>query len=107
MGEIISKQYKQLFSEGRIGQVTLRNRVVLPSLEVGMANFDGPPPQHLIRYYEERASNGLGLLITGITRVNEHHGAGLPRQLATTSNRHIEPFARMVERLHVHGGHFR
>jgi 2,4-dienoyl-CoA reductase-like NADH-dependent reductase (Old Yellow Enzyme family) len=30
MGEIIQKQYKQLFSEGRIGQVTLRNRLVLP-----------------------------------------------------------------------------
>ncbi|MCK7477477.1 MAG: hypothetical protein M0C28_08285 [Candidatus Moduliflexus flocculans] len=97
------KQYKQLFSEGRIGQVTLRNRVVLPPLEVGMANFDGTPSEQLISYYEERARNGLGLLITGITRVNEHHGAGLPRQLAMTSDRHIEPFARMVERLHVHG----
>ncbi len=84
MGEIIQKQYKQLFSEGRIGQVTLRNRVVLPPLEVGMANFDGTPSEQLISYYEERAHNGLGLLITGITRVNEYHGAGLPRQLAMT-----------------------
>ncbi len=103
MGEIISKQYKNLFSEGRIGQVTLRNRVVLPPLEVGMANFDGTPSEQLISYYEERARNGLGLLITGITRVNGRHGAALPRQLAMTSDRHIEPFARMVERLHAHG----
>lgn len=103
MSDVIQKQYKQLFSEGRIGQVTLRNRVVLPPLEVGMANFDGTPSEQLISYYEERARNGLGLLITGITRVNEYHGAGLPRQLAMTNDRHIEPFARMVKRLHVHG----
>jgi len=30
MSDVIQKKYKQLFSEGRIGQVTLRNRVVLP-----------------------------------------------------------------------------
>jgi len=96
-------KYKQLFSEGRIGKVTLSNRVVLPPLEVGMANFDGTPSEQLINYYEARAQNGLGLLITGITRVNEHHGAGLPRQLAMTSDSHIEPFARMVKRLHTHG----
>ena len=63
--------YKLLFSEGRIGSVTVRNRVVLPPLEVGMANFDGTPSEQLVAYYEERAKNGLGLLITGITRVNE------------------------------------
>ncbi|MDD5712905.1 MAG: NAD(P)/FAD-dependent oxidoreductase, partial [Smithellaceae bacterium] len=85
------------------GSVTVRNRVVLPPLEVGMANFDGTPSEQLVAYYEERAKNGLGLLITGITRVNEYHGAGLPRQLAMTSDRHIEPFARMVERIHRHG----
>ena len=45
----------------------------------------------------------MGLLITGITRVNGRHGAALPRQLAMTSDRHIEPFARMVERVHAHG----
>ncbi|MEN6358701.1 MAG: NADH:flavin oxidoreductase, partial [Smithella sp.] len=95
--------YQLLLSEGRIGSLTVRNRVVLPPLEVGMANFEGTPSEQLIEYYEPRAKDGLGLLITGITRVNEYHGAGLPRQLAMTSDRHIEPFARMVERLHVHG----
>ncbi|HPC86227.1 MAG TPA: NAD(P)/FAD-dependent oxidoreductase [Smithellaceae bacterium] len=96
-------RYQLLFSEGRIGRVMLRNRVVLPPLEVGMANFDGTPSEQLVAYYEERAKNGLGLLITGITRVNEYHGAGLPRQLAMTSDRHIQPFSRMVERIHRHG----
>ncbi|PKN05783.1 MAG: NADH:flavin oxidoreductase, partial [Deltaproteobacteria bacterium HGW-Deltaproteobacteria-7] len=80
-------QYEKLFSEGRIGSVTLKNRVVMPPMEVGMANPDGTPSEQLIAYYEERARNGLGLLITGITRVNGRHGAALPRQLAMTSDR--------------------
>ncbi|HQP30209.1 MAG TPA: NAD(P)/FAD-dependent oxidoreductase [Deltaproteobacteria bacterium] len=95
--------YEHLLSPGSIGKVVTRNRVVLPPLEVGMANFDGTPSEQLIGYYEERAKGGLGLLITGITRVNERHGAGLPRQLAMSSDRHIAPFGRMVERVHAHG----
>jgi 2,4-dienoyl-CoA reductase-like NADH-dependent reductase (Old Yellow Enzyme family)/thioredoxin reductase len=96
-------QYEKLFSEGRIGSVTIKNRVVMPPMEVGMANPDGTPSEQLIAYYEERARNGLGLLMTGITRVNGRHGATLPRQLAMTGDRHIKPFARMVERVHAHG----
>lgn len=95
--------YPLLFSEGKIGKVTIRNRIVMPPMEVGMSNFDGTPSEQLIAYYEERARNGLGLLITGIARVNELHGAALPRQLAMSHDRHIEPYGRMVERVHAHG----
>ena len=55
-------QYEKLFSEGRIGSVTLKNRVVMAPMEVGMANPDGTPSEQLIAYYEERARNGLGLV---------------------------------------------
>lgn len=92
--------HPRLFSQGSIGTVTMRNRIVMPAMEVGMANFDGTPSEQLISYYEERAGNGLGLLITGVTRVNEMHGATHPRQLAMSHDRHIEPFARMVDRVH-------
>jgi 2,4-dienoyl-CoA reductase-like NADH-dependent reductase (Old Yellow Enzyme family)/thioredoxin reductase len=96
-------QYEKLFSEGRIGSVRLKNRIVMPPMEVGMANPDGTPSEQLIAYYEERARGGVGLIITGITRVNTRHGATLPRQLAMNSDRHIKPFAQMVKRVHAHG----
>ncbi|MEN6474516.1 MAG: FAD-dependent oxidoreductase [Syntrophaceae bacterium] len=95
--------YPHLFSEGCIGKVTIRNRIVMPPMEVGMSNFDGTPSEQLMAYYEERARNGLGLLITGIARVNELHGAAHPRQLAMSHDRHIEPYGRMVERVHAYG----
>ena len=95
--------YKHLFSKGKIGDLELKNRVVLPPLEVGMANYDGTPSDQLTRYYLERAKNDIGLIITGITRVNEVHGATLPRQLSMSADRHIDPFAKMVDEIHTHG----
>ncbi len=86
-----------------IGKVAVRNRTVLAPMVTGMANYDGTPSEQLVDYYEERAKNGLGLLITGATRVNTIHGATLPRQTSMAYDRHIAPFAAMVDRVHAHG----
>ena len=96
-------KYPHLFSEGVIGNVTIKNRTVMVPVGTGMANYDGTPSEQIINYYEERARNGLGLLITGVTRVNTLHGATMPRQLSIAYDRHIAPFALMVERIHAHG----
>ncbi len=96
-------EYPHLFSEGKIGDLTIRNRTVMAPMASGMANYDGTPSEQIIGYYEERAKNGLGLLITEVTRVNVLHGAALPRQLSMAYDRHIAPFAAMVERVHAHG----
>ncbi len=96
-------QYPHLFSEGHIGKLTVRNRSVLVPMAVDMANFDGTPSERITDYYVERARGGVGLLITGIVRVNSIHGGYLARQLSLSHNRHIEPFARMVESVHEHG----
>ena len=96
-------KYPHLFSEGVIGNVTIRNRTVMVPMATGMANYDGTPSEQIINYYEERARNGLGLLITGVTRVNTLHGSTMPRQLSMAYDRHIAPFAAMVERIHSHG----
>jgi len=36
-------RYSLLFIEGRIGDLTVRNRTVMEPMAVGMANFDGTP----------------------------------------------------------------
>ncbi|MBN2168214.1 MAG: FAD-dependent oxidoreductase [Actinobacteria bacterium] len=96
-------KYPHLFSEGKIGRVTIRNRTVMAPMISGLANFDGTPSEQLIRYYEERAKNGLGLLITEATRINNFYGAFMPRQLSLTHDRLIEPFGKMVSRVHKYG----
>ena len=96
-------KYERLFTPGKIGSAELKNRVVMAPMVMGTANMDGTPGEQMIRYYEERAMGGVGLIITEATRVDEGTGVLAPRQLAMSSDRHIEPFAKMARRIHRHG----
>lgn len=102
-GRIQMQQYEKLFSEGQIGTVQLKNRVVMSPMVLGTGGLDGTPGEQMMQYYEERAKGGVGLIITEATRVDEKHGPLAPRQLAMSKDRHIEPFAKMVKRIHRHG----
>jgi 2,4-dienoyl-CoA reductase-like NADH-dependent reductase (Old Yellow Enzyme family)/thioredoxin reductase len=95
--------YAKLFSEGKIGAVTLKNRLVMSPMGIGLAELDGTPSEDMIAYYEARAAGGAGLIIPEITRVNDLHGAGLMRQLSVTKDRHIEPLSRLATAVHKHG----
>ena len=95
--------YERLFSKGKIGSVTLKNRLVMSPMGIGLANLDGTPSEDMIAYYEARAIGGAGLIIPEITRVNDVHGAGLMRQLSVTQDRHIEPLSRLAQAVHKHG----
>ncbi|MGI6583933.1 MAG: hypothetical protein ACOX3O_08530 [bacterium] len=68
--------YKKLFEPGKIGNVTIKNRVVMPPMGTGLAFFSGEASPDIIRYYEERARGGCGLIITEITRIDDEHGMG-------------------------------
>jgi 2,4-dienoyl-CoA reductase-like NADH-dependent reductase (Old Yellow Enzyme family)/thioredoxin reductase/acetoacetate decarboxylase len=95
--------YEKLFSEGKIGKVMLKNRLVMSPMGIGLAELDGTPSQDMIAYYEARAIGGAGLIIPEITRVNDVHGPGLMRQLSVTQDRHIEPLSRLAGAVHKHG----
>lgn len=95
--------YEKLFSEGKIGTVTLKNRLVMSPMGIGLANLDGTPSEDMISYYEARAVGGAGLIIPEITRINDVHGPGLMRQLSVTQDRHIEPLSRLATAVHKHG----
>ena len=92
--------YELLFSPAKIGELTLKNRVVMEPIMMGTAQTDGTPGEQMKCYYEERARGGVGLIITETTRVDDSTGAISPRQLALSRDRQIEPFARMVSRIH-------
>ena len=94
--------YTNLLSPGKIGNVTIKNRVVMPAMMLDHGQFDGTPTEQMMDYYEERAKGGVGLIITEITRVNDVHGAGAFAQLAVSHDYHIKPLAEMVRRIHAH-----
>ena len=95
--------YEKLFKSGRIGGVRIKNRTVMPAMGVSLADPTGEANEHIIRYYEDRAKGGVGLIITEITRVDEVEGIGTPNQLGATDSRHVPHLERLAERVHKYG----
>lgn len=96
-------KYEKLFTPGKIGNVELKNRIVMPPMMLGFGQFDGTPTKEMMDYYEERAIGGTGLIITEITRVNDFSGASAFAQLAISHDYHIAPLKEMIDRIHRHG----
>lgn len=96
--------YQKLFEKGYIGGVELRNRVAMTAMGNGLASWDGEASEELIRFYEDRARGGCGLIFTEFTRVDESSGACNPNQLCIATRKHVRSVQRMAERIHRHGG---
>ncbi len=95
-------KYNKIFSEGKIGKLTLKNRVVMSPMSSGMAKRDGALTDEVISFYEERAKHGVGLIIVGATKINEQHGTMEPYQLSITKDEHVEPLKKFSKAIHKH-----
>ena len=95
--------YDMLFSPVKIGNVEIKNRIVMAPMLMGFGEFDGKPTEKLMNYYEERAKGGAGLIITEITRVDDVTGASAFAQLSMSRDENIAPFMEFADRIHSHG----
>ena len=95
--------FENLLSPMNIGTLTIKNRTVMTAAEMSLGQPDGTPTERLMDYYEERAKGGVGLIIPGVTRVNDMGAASTYTQLAMSHDYHIEPMRAFVERIHRHG----
>ncbi len=95
-------KYERLFSKGQIGNLQLKNRIVMPAMGTGFASSTGEASDEIIRYYEERAKGGCGLIITEITRIDDETGVGMSNQLSVTGGKHIPRLVRLADAVHRH-----
>ncbi|RUP85678.1 NAD(P)/FAD-dependent oxidoreductase [Dermabacter sp. HSID17554] len=86
-----------------INTVEIPNRLVMTPMGSDLANADGTVGPRLLKYWLERAEGGCGLLITEITRVNDEHGAGTPKQLSVTRDELVPQLAEAIEAVHARG----
>lgn len=66
--------YQEIFKQGKIGNITLKNRLVMSPMGTSLAEMDGSPSEDMIAFYEARAIGGAALIIPEIARVNDLHG---------------------------------
>lgn len=99
-------KYKKLFEPIKIGNCEIKNRFALaPMGPLGLADSEGGFNQRGIDYYTERAKGGTGLIITGVTFVdNEVEEHGMPSTPCPTHNpvHFVRTSKEMTERIHAY-----
>lgn len=96
-------KYTQLFAPGKIGNVALKNRIVMCALAMGVSDDRQCIGEDFLAYLMERAKGGVGLIVLENTRVDDEHGVAAPWQASVARDEQIAPLARAVEALHGEG----
>lgn len=103
----MSFKYEKLFTPVKIGSCEIKNRFAMaPMGPLGLADAEGGFNQRGIDYYTERAKGGTGLIITGVTFVdNEVEEHGMPNCPCPTHNpvQFVRTGREMTERIHAYG----
>ncbi len=99
-------KYSNLFEPIKIGSLEIKNRFVMaPMGPSGLCSEDGSFNEQGIEYYVERAKGGTGLIITGVTYVeNEIEKCTMPSMPCPTINpgNFIKTAKVLTERVHAY-----
>ena len=85
-----------------IGQMELKNRMVMPPMLTQFASVEGYVTERIRSYYEARAKGGIGLVIVEAAYV---HPAGLilANELGISDDTYIPGLSWLVHTIHRHG----
>jgi len=94
--------YPHLLSQGAIGPMRLRNRIVMPAMDQNTCD-QGEITDAVIEHYAARARGGVGLLILETSAVAWPVGATSLHQPALSDDRFIPGLKRLADAVHAHG----
>ncbi len=95
--------WQKLFQPGRIGEMTLKNRIAMPPMGTNLASEDGQVTDRLLDYYEARARVGPGLVIVEATCIDAPVGRAVAYQLTIDDDRCLPGLSRLAEAIKRHG----
>ncbi len=93
----------KLLEPGRIGRIETRNRIIMSPMGTNLGEEDGRVSERMLRYYEERARGGAGLVVVGVAAIAYPSGAAMPRQIGISDDRFLPGLTDLVEGIHRHG----
>ena len=98
-----ASRYKHLLSPGTIGTMTLQNRIAVTAMGASLAEADGQCGERIIRYHEEQARGGAGLIITGVAGVAWPVGGNQVNQIAVSEDKFLPGLITLANAVHRHG----
>ncbi len=92
-----------LASPSFIGNLELKNRMVLAAMGSNFASDDGHTSIQLNAYYEERARGGVGLIILETSAITWPAGASMPNMIGFSKDEFIPDLRSLTQSIHQHG----
>ena len=95
----------KLFAPGKIGRLTIKNRVVLAPMQMMYGEHLGYAGEKAIAYYEERARGGVGLIIVEGVNVDEVNNKPWNLQMSLAADKYTASFQPLTEAIHKYDCH--
>jgi len=92
-----------MFRPGSIGELPIRNRIVMPAMSTNFASAEGEPTPRLIAYYAARARGGAGMIIVENANIDYPTGANGAVQLRVDHDRYIPGLHHLARAIRVEG----
>ncbi|MBP2033985.1 2,4-dienoyl-CoA reductase-like NADH-dependent reductase (Old Yellow Enzyme family)/thioredoxin reductase [Clostridium algifaecis] len=96
------EMFQNMFKPGKIGNLEIKNSLVVPPMLSEYADEDGNFTERYIRYYEEKAKGGFGLIIAEDNAV-EARGAGFTKLAGLWYDSQIEKHKEFTSRIQAYG----
>ena len=88
-----------LFQPVKIGQLELKNRLVMPAMHLGYCD-NGFVTDRLVDFYRERAEGGAGLIMVGGCAIDDH---GYNSMIKIGLDDYIPGLTKLVDAVHSGG----
>ena len=93
--------FEKLFEPGRIGKLTLKNRMIMEPMGTRYADSRGHVTEKYLSFIEERAKGGIGLIVNEASRMIKPP-PWPPFNLAINDDRCIPGLSKMVQTVKKH-----
>ncbi|WP_449390847.1 oxidoreductase [Eoetvoesiella caeni] len=92
-----------LFKEGRIGKLTLKNRIVKSPQCTALSNPDGTVSPRTVNHYKRLAEGGVGLVLLEYSYVDDDAAKSIHNQIGLSQREHIAGLGWLVDEVHAAG----
>ena len=96
-------KFTKLLEPTRIGSMELRNRIVMPPMNMQLADVVGSVTERKIAFYEERARGGAALIEIGAVCIDDEIGRTAHPQLSIDGYKYTPALSDLVDHVHRHG----
>ncbi|MFZ5643741.1 MAG: NADH:flavin oxidoreductase [Bacillota bacterium] len=95
----MSRNNYKVFSEGRIVNLVLKNRLIRSATGDNKMTADGKTTDAVLKIYKDIAAGGVGMIITGVMYVTPENKS-IDRQPCIYSDEYIEEIAKIADIVH-------